>query len=280
MPTIRLGDYADLVVCRQVDFGLYLDGGRAGEILLPQRYVPQGLAIGDTIHVFIYLDQEERLVATTETPLAVVGDFAYLRVSWVNEYGAFLHWGLMKDLFCPFREQKRKMLVGESYIVHIHVDEESYRIVASAKVERYLTKDVSALHVGQAVDLLVWQKTELGMKVIINNAFAGLIYDNTIFTPIHTGDHLRGFITRVRDDGKVDVAPQQSGKKLTHSFAETLHDYLVSHDGRCTLTDASLPEDIYRTFGVSKKVFKKAVGELYKRHVITINSNDITLTNK
>ena len=139
---IKLGDYNTLKIVKQVDFGIYLDGGEEGEILLPKRYVPEQFAIGDEIEVFLYLDNEERLVATTEHPLAKVGDFAYLQVAWVNEYGAFLKWGLMKDLFCPFREQKKRMEIGNSYIVHVHIDEESYRIVASAKVERYFAEDM------------------------------------------------------------------------------------------------------------------------------------------
>ena len=138
---IKLGDFNSLRVVKRVDFGIYLDGGEEGEILLPTRYVPEEVSIGDELEVFIYLDQDERLIATTEKPLAKVGDFAYLEVKWGNEYGAFLGWGLMKDLFCPFREQKKRMVLGQSYIVHVHIDEESYRIVASAKVERYLSEE-------------------------------------------------------------------------------------------------------------------------------------------
>jgi len=157
---IKLGDYNRLRIVKKVDFGLYLDGGDEGEILLPSRYVPEDAGIGDELDVFIYLDQDERLIATTETPLAKVGDFAYLEVKWVNEYGAFLGWGLMKDIFCPFREQKKRMVLGNSYIVHIHIDEESYRIVASAKIERYLNEDHPHYKHGDEVDLLIWQKTE------------------------------------------------------------------------------------------------------------------------
>ena len=193
---IKLGDYNRLRVVKKVDFGMYLDGGDEGEILLPTRYVPEGLSIGDEIDVFIYLDQEERIIATTETPLAKVGDFAYLEVKWVNEYGAFLGWGLMKDIFCPFREQKKRMVLGNSYIVHIHIDEESYRIVASAKVERYLKEDHPHYKHGEEVDLLIWQKTDLGFKVIIDNQYSGLLYKSQIFQYIHTGDKLKGYTAR------------------------------------------------------------------------------------
>ena len=189
---IKLGDYNKMTVVKEVDFGIYLDGGDEGEILMPKRYVPEGTKPGDELNVFIYLDQDERPVATTETPLCKVGDFAYLEVSWVNEYGAFLNWGLMKDLFCPFREQKKRMQKGESYIVHVHIDPESYRIVASAKVEKYFAERHPFYNHGQEVDLLVWQKTEMGFKVIIDNCYPGLVYEGQVFRYLHTGDRVKG----------------------------------------------------------------------------------------
>lgn len=191
MKGIRLGDYNQLKVVKKVDFGLYLDGGDEGEILLPSRYVPEGSKVGDELTVFIYLDQEERPVATTEHPLAKVGDFAYLRVAWVNEYGAFLDWGLMKDIFCPFKEQKMRMVKDNYYIVYIKLDEESYRIMATAKVERYFAPQPPSYLPGDDVDLIVWQKTDLGFKVIIDNCYPGLVYENQVFRPLHTGDRLR-----------------------------------------------------------------------------------------
>ncbi len=206
---IKLGDYNRLRIVKKVDFGLYLDGGDEGEILLPSRYVPEDAGIGDELDVFIYLDQDERLIATTETPLAKVGDFAYLEVKWVNEYGAFLGWGLMKDIFCPFREQKKRMVLGNSYIVHIHIDEESYRIVASAKIERYLNEDHPHYKHGEEVDLLIWQKTDLGFKVIIDNQYPGLLYQDQIFQYIHTGDKMKGYIGRVRPRRKDRCHPAE-----------------------------------------------------------------------
>ncbi len=280
MSNIRLGDYCTLTVVKRVDFGLYLDGGKAGEILLPSRYVPDGAEVGDELEVFIYLDQEERIIATTERPLAKVGDFAYLEVKWVNEYGAFLGWGLMKDLFCPFREQKKRMVKGESYIVYIHVDPDSYRIVATAKIDKYLCQDPCPLPAGEEVDLLVWQKTELGFKVIINNAYAGLVYEDQVFAYIHTGDRLKGYIQNVRPDGKIDVSLQKTGRRQTLDFSHTLLSYIKEHDGRCPFGDKSDAEAIYREFHVSKKVFKKAVGELYKRRLITIGDDGLRLTEK
>ena len=166
---VRLGRYNQLEVVKEVDFGVYLDGGDDGEILLPTRYVPEDCQPGDMLNVFIYLDNEERLVATTLTPYAQVGDFACLEVAWTNQYGAFLDWGLMKDLFVPFREQKNKMEKGERYVVHVHLDEDSYRIMASAKVERYLSNDMPPYHPGDGVEILVWQRTDLGYKVIVDN---------------------------------------------------------------------------------------------------------------
>lgn len=277
MKEIKLGEYNKLIVVKNVDFGLYLDGGKAGEILLPSRYIPEGTQIGDELDVFIYLDQEERIIATTETPICKVGDFAYLEAKWVNEYGAFLGWGLMKDLFCPFREQKKKMQLGESYIVHVHIDEESYRIVASAKVDRYLSKEPCPYKTGEEVDLLVWQKTELGFKVIINNQYAGLIYSDQVFSYIHTGDRLKGYIQTVRPDGKIDVTLQKNGRQQTLDFSSTLLDYIKEHNGICPFGDKSEAEDIYREFQVSKKVFKKAVGDLYKKKIITVSPLELKL---
>lgn len=277
MAKIQLGDYNRLKIVKRVDFGLYLDGGQEGEILLPKRYVPQGVNVGDEIEVFLYLDQDERLVATTETPLAKVGDFAFLEVAWVNEYGAFLKWGLMKDLFCPFREQKMRMEQGRSYIVHVHIDEESYRIVASAKVERYLAQGRPEVKRYSKADLLVWQKTDLGFKVIVNNRYAGLVYDDQVFCPLHTGDRVEGYIDNIRLDGKLDITLQPTGRRQTLDFADTLLQYLQEHGGTCPFGDKSEAEDIKHVFHVSKKVFKRAVGDLYKKHLISIADLHIQL---
>lgn len=277
MDFIRLGDYNRMTVVKTVDFGVYLDGGEEGEVLLPARYVPDGCKEGDELEVFVYLDNEERLVATTQTPLAKVGDFACLEVSWVNEYGAFLNWGLMKDLFCPFREQKMKMEKGKRYIVHVHIDHESHRIVASAKVERYFDPSFPPYRYGDEVGLLVWQKTDLGFKVIVDNRYAGLVYSNQIFREIRTGDRMKGYIEAVREDGKIDVMLQPTGWRMTKETADVLLDYLETHQGVCRLTDKSPAEDIYQAFQVSKKSYKKAVGDLYKRRLITIEEDCIRL---
>ncbi len=277
MTFIKLGDYNRMTVVKQVDFGIYLDGGDEGEVLMPARYVPEGCKPGDELDVFVYLDNEERLVATTQTPLAKVGDFAFLKVSWVNEYGAFLDWGLMKDLFCPFREQKMKMEKDKGYIVHVHLDNESYRIVASAKVEHYFDPSFPPYQHGDEVDLLVWQKTDLGFKVIVDNRFPGLVYKNQVFRDIRTGDRLTGYIDIVREDGKIDVMLQPTGRQMTMNLSDVLLDYLESHGGVCPLTDKSPAEDIYSMFNVSKKNYKKAVGDLYKRRLIVLCDDCIKL---
>ena len=274
---IELGKFNQLEVVKEVDFGVYLDGGEEGEILLPTRYVPEDCKIGDILNVFLYLDMDERLIATTLTPFVQVGQFACLEVSWVNQYGAFLNWGLMKDLFVPFREQKMKMQVGRKYVVHAHLDEESYRIVASAKVERYLSKEKPEYAAGEEVNVLIWQKTELGFKAIIDNKYSGLLYENEIFSSIETGMEMKAFVKQVREDGKVDLILQKPGFEKVDDFAKTLLDYIKEQGGRIHLNDKSPAEDIYDTFGVSKKTFKKGVGDLYKKRLITLHEDGIAL---
>ena len=220
MSHIKLGEYNLLEVVKEVDFGVYLDGGDDGEILLPTRYVPRDCKPGDVLNVFIYLDMDERLIATTLQPYVKVGEFACLEVAWVNQFGAFLDWGLMKDLFVPFREQKMKMVKGNSYVVHVHLDEDSYRIVASAKVR--------------------------------------------------TGMRMTAYIKQVRPDGKIDLELQKGGVKKVEDFADTLLEYIRSNGGSTPLNDKTDADVIYNTFGVSKKTFKKAVGDLYKKRLIVL----------
>ena len=274
---IKLGDYNTLKIVKSVDFGLYLDGGNAGEILLPTRYVPKNAKIGDELEVFIYLDQDEKLVATTLHPLAKVGDIACLEVAWVNEYGAFLNWGLMKDLFCPFREQKMRMQKGYHYVVYIKEDEESHRLIATAKVDKYLYSDRPPYKHGDAVDILIWQKTDLGFKAIVDNHYQGLIYEDQIFQPLHTGDRMTAYVDHIRQDDKIDITLQPTGRRQTEEFSEVLLRYLQENEGHCDLGDKSPSELIADRFKVSKKVYKKAVGDLYRRRLITISDNGIDL---
>lgn len=275
--SIELGKFNVLEIVKTVDFGVYLDGEEEGEILLPTRYVPEEYNIGDFLNVFLYLDNEERLIATTLTPLVQVGEFACLEVSWVNEYGAFLNWGLMKDLFVPFREQKMTMMVGKKYVVHAHIDEESYRIVASAKVERYLSKEFPAYEPNEEVSILIWQKTDLGFKAIVENQFSGLLYEGEIFQRLQTGMTLKAFVKQVREDGKIDLMLQKPGFEKIDDFADTLLSYIKEHGGSIELTDKSPAEDIYDTFEVSKKTFKKGVGDLYRKRLIVLEANGIRL---
>jgi predicted RNA-binding protein (virulence factor B family) len=274
---VILGKYNQLEVVKEVDFGVYLDGGDDGEILLPSRYVPEGCKPGDVLNVFIYLDNEERLIATTLQPKVQVGEFACLEVAWINEYGAFLDWGLMKDLFVPFREQKMKMQKGRSYVVHAHVDEESYRIMASAKVERYLSKEKPDYQPGQEVEIMIWQRTDLGYKAIVENQYSGLIYQGEIFKSLEPGMKLTAYIRQVREDGKIDLTLQKDGQKKVEDFSEVLLQFIKDQGGHTSLNDKSAAEDIYEAFGVSKKTFKKAVGDLYKKRLIVLEEGGIRL---
>lgn len=275
--SIELGKFNQLEVVKQVDFGMYLDGGEEGEILLPTRYVPEDCKVGDWLNVFLYLDNEERLIATTLTPLVQVGEFACLEVSWVNQFGAFLNWGLMKDLFVPFSEQKMEMQVGNKYVIHAYIDDESFRIVASAKVDRYLSKEKAPYQPGEEVNILIWQKTDLGFKAIIENMYSGLLYDSEIFQTLHTGDTLKAYIKQVREDGKIDLILQKPGFEKVDDFSKTLYHYIADHGGRIGLNDKSPAEEIYDVFGVSKKTFKKAVGDLYKKRLILLHEDGIEL---
>lgn len=275
--TIELGRYNRLPVTKILDFGLYVDGDEDGEILLPKRYIPAGTKEGDVLDVFIYLDQQERLIATTQKPLAQAGEFAYLRVNWTNRHGAFLDWGLMKDLFVPFKEQREKMVRGMSYVVYCYVDEQSFRLMASARVDKFLSRETPDFLPGEEVDILVWQKTDLGYKVIAGGRYGGMLYDNEVFQPLRIGKRLKAFVKKVREDGKLDLALQKSGPEKVDNFAETLLAYVRAHDGATSFGDKSAAEDIYKTFGVSKRTFKKAVGELYKMQLISLSDQGIEL---
>lgn len=297
---IKLGDYNTLKILRHTEPGIYLEGDeQTGDILLPQRYVTPQMHDGDELQVFVYLDQEERIVATTEQPLAKVGEFAFLKVAWTNQYGAFLHWGLMKDLFCPFREQKQRMQRDKGYIVYIKEDEASHRLMATAKAEKYLkaaapfsspeggtivrnadealSGAVGGVKHGQPCDCLIWQKTDLGFKAIVDNRYQGQLYDNQIFRPLRTGDRFTAYIDHVRQDGKIDLTMQPTGRQQTLDFAEVLLRYLYENNGRCNLSDSSPAELIADRFQVSKKTFKRAVGDLYRRRLITLSDDGIQL---
>ncbi|MDD2612483.1 MAG: S1-like domain-containing RNA-binding protein [Bacteroidales bacterium] len=272
-----LGKMNPLKVVKTVEFGVYVDGGSDGEILLPTRYVPENCQIGDTLSVFIYTDSEDRLIATTLKPYAMVGEFACLEVQEVNEVGAFLDWGLMKQLLVPFREQHAKMREGGRYPVFIYVDFESKRITASAKLEKFIDDSHPELEANQQVDLMIYKKTDLGWKVIVNQQYSGVLYKNEVFQPLEIGQKLTGFVKQIREDDKIDLILQKPGFEKIDDFAVRLHELLKEANGFLPLTDKSPVEEIYNRFGISKKTYKKAVGDLYKKHLIVLEENGIRL---
>ena len=276
---LQIGRFNTLTLTRFTDHGAYVDGGDVGEILVPKAYVRPEWRPGDTQRLFVYLDQSERLVATAESPLAQVGDFACLEVAWVNEHGAFLSWGVMKDLFVPFREQRRTMEVGEHHVVYVYIDEATGRLAATAKVDRYLRPAPSRdYHRGRTVQLLAWQRSPLGMKVIVDNAYAGLIYAGEAYDRLpRRGEMLEGTVVQLRPDGRLDISLQRIGKGRFRDFADVLLDALREAGGVLPFTDRSEPEVIAERFEVSKKTFKRAVGTLYKQHLITLSDEGIRL---
>lgn len=276
---LQIGRFNTLTLTRFTDHGAYVDGGEVGEILVPKAYVRPEWRPGDTQRLFVYLDQSERLVATAESPLAQVGDFACLEVAWVNEHGAFLSWGVMKDLFVPFREQRRTMEVGEHHVVYVYIDKATGRLAATAKVDRYLRPAPSRdYHRGRTVQLLAWQRSPLGMKVIVDNAYAGLIYAGEAYDRLpRRGEVLEGTVVQLRPDGRLDISLQRIGKGRFRDFADVLLDALRETGGFLPFTDRSEPEVIAERFEVSKKTFKRAVGTLYKQHLITLSDEGIRL---
>jgi len=273
----QIGKINSLKVLRIVSIGCYLDGGEQGEILLPRRYVPDGTKVDDDINVFIYFDSEDRIIATTETPKILMGEFAMLKVVTVTSVGAFLEWGLPKDLFVPFREQKQKMEVGKSYIVALYLDHETNRLAASAKVDKFLDNTPPNYTVGQEVDLLIYVQSELRYNAIINNAHWGVLYKNEVFRHLDRGKRIKGYIKRVREDDKIDLALQRPGYENIDGVTKGILDRLEKNNGFLSLTDSSEPEKIYQLLGISKKVFKKAIGSLYKSKMIIIEDNGIRL---
>ena len=275
---IEIGRTNKLKVLKELDFGIYLDGENLGEILMPRRYVPFDCKIGDEIEAFIYFDSEDRIIATTEKPNAQVGEFAMLKVASVNAVGAFLDWGLSKDLLVPFREQKIKMQEGQWHIVYVYVDEESNRIAASAKLDKYLGKETPTYEASQSVDLLICSQTDIGYKAIINNSHWGILYKNEIFQPLQKGLRIKGFIKKLRNDEKVDLCLSPPGYDKIDGIAKDILAKLNENNGFINTTDKSPSEYIYEQFGVSKKVYKQAVGALFKKGLIDIESNGIRVT--
>lgn len=274
---VKIGDYNILRVVKKLDFGLYLDGGDDGEILLPTKYVPEGVETGDDLNVFIYFDSEDRIIATTEQPTAKVGEFALLEVVAVTKFGAFLDWGLAKDLMVPFREQKIKMETGQKHVVYIYVDEQTQRIVASAKLDRFLDNVAPNYETDQEVELMIASKTELGYKVIINSLHWGMLYGNEVFQQLHRGDVMTGYIKKIREDDKIDVSLQKSGFARTETLQDQILDKLKSNKGFLPVSDKTDAQIIYDLFGCSKKSFKMTIGTLFKQRIIVIEKDGIRL---
>ena len=276
---VEIGKLNKLRVVKRVDFGIYLDGEDFGEILLPRRYVPENCEIDDIIEVFVYFDSEDRIIATTEKPYATVGQFALLKVISVNSVGAFIDWGLPKDLLVPFREQKQKMEEGKSYVVFIYLDK-SKRIVASSKLDKFLDTMPINFQEGQEVELLVCCQTDIGYKAIINGCHGGILYKNEVFQILEKGQQIKGFIKKVRDDKKIDLCLHKPGYEKVGDLSERIIDTLKKRDGFISVGDKSSPKIIYDMFGVSKKTYKKAIGVLYKKRLITFEDNGIKLQKK
>lgn len=268
---VTIGDYNTLTMVKAVDFGVYLDGGNGVEILLPLRYVPDGLKPGDEIKVFVYNDSEDRLIATTEHPYITVNTFAFLQVAEVNNVGAFMNWGLPKDLLCPYREQRNEMKRGGRYLVYAYMDHTTKRIVASAKIEKFLGNTIPEYERGAKVSALVYQRSDIGYKVIVDNRFSGMIYLNETLNHPALGETVEAYVKNVRPDGKLDLTLKGDAADRIHHIGGKILAHIKACNGLSRITDDSTPEEIREVFGCSKKDFKKAVGHLLKARAVTIS---------
>jgi predicted RNA-binding protein (virulence factor B family) len=271
------GKYNTLSIVKIVDFGVYLDGDDLGEILLPMKWVPESCKPDDEIEVFLYFDSEDRLIATTMKPFAIVGEFAMLTAKAVNEIGAFLDWGLEKDLLVPYREQNAKMVVGRSYLVYIYSDPQGGRIAASARLERFINLEPADYKPLEEVDLLLWRTTDIGYMAIINNKHEGMLYASDVFEDLERGQRLKGYVTKVREDGKIDLTLTKPGYEKIDEMAERILELLRDNKGYMDLNDKSPAEEVYLMCGMSKKNFKKSIGALYKQKLIDIEEGGIRL---
>lgn len=273
----EIGRFNKLQVVKEVDFGVYLDGGEHDTILLPQRYVPDECEIGDWLDVFLYFDSEDLLIATTETPKVQVGRCELLKVIDINNAGAFMDWGLPKDLLVPYSEQQKPMEVGYSYVVYVFHDQESDRIAASTRLQDHLAEESVWMKPKQAVDLLIAGRTDLGYKAVINDQYLGLIFRGDAFRPLKIGERLPGFVKAIRPDGKIDLLISQGTLQGDYDLGEQIIEKLRLSGGLSTLTDKSDPDEIYRQFKVSKKKYKQALGNLFKSRRIVITPQHIKL---
>ncbi|WP_370479734.1 CvfB family protein [Tamlana flava] len=274
---IKLGEINTMEILRETDHGVYLIDKDDEEVLLPNRYVPERFKIWDKMDVFVYLDNEERPVATTEKPYIMKGDFALLRCNQVTDYGAFLDWGLVKELFCPFKEQAFKMKPGGWYLVYCYLDEKTNRLVASSKTNHFLDNKNLTVKPFEEVDLIVSHPSEIGMNVIVNKKHSGLIYKDNIFRDLSVGDKLKGIVKKIRPGNKLDISIGQVGYRNIEPNAERILKALQDNGGQLALTDKSSPEDIKEELQMSKKNFKKAIGTLYKQRKVELKPDGIYL---
>ena len=274
---MEVGLKNNLRVDRFTDPGAYLLDDENNEVLLPNKYIPEGLKEGEDLEVFVYLDSEDRIIATTLEPYVYLNSFACLKVKDVNNIGAFLDWGLEKDLFVPFKEQGKKLEIGQDVVVFMYKDFQTDRLVASTKLDSFVLNDECELEEGQEVDLLIANRTDLGRNAIIDNEYIGLIYKNEIFQDLYIGDKIKGYVKKIREEGKIDIALQKQGVQNIDDASQKVLTILKDNNGSMEVSDKSAPEEIKALFSMSKKSFKKAIGSLYKSKIIKIEDNKITL---
>ena len=278
---IYIGRMNRMKVVKHVDFGVYLDGQDEGEILLPRKDVPHDTQVGDRLHVFIYRDSDDRLIATTKRPLVQVGEAAYLKVKQQNNVGTFMDWGLPKDLLVPFNEQAWPMNEGRNVVIYCYLDENTNRIAGTTKFHRHLSEDGrNVFQEGDAVKGMVAAQTELGYKIILNNTHIGLLYKNEVFKPMRFGHELKVFIKQIREDGRIDLSIAASNQDVRDELEEKIMAYLKAHDGISRITDKSRPNVIYDTFNASKANFKRALGRLYKKRLVSLDKTQVQLLGK
>ena len=276
----EIGKMNKIKAVRSSENGMYLDGGELGEILLPNSSITEKLIIDEEIEVFIYHDHKQRLTATTVRPKGIVGEYVYLKTISVTGIGAFMDWGLQKDLFIPFAEQKETFEQGNSYLIYIYIDKVTGRMVGTAKVNKYLTNEPDGFIKGEEVEVLVCNKTDIGYNVIINDLCWGLIHSADITTDLRTNERMTGYIKNIKDDFKIDISFQQPSLKKVYELTDIIIDKIRENGGSLEITDKSSPDDIYSMFKVSKKVYKKSLGALYKQRIIVFEDNCVKLRNK
>jgi predicted RNA-binding protein (virulence factor B family) len=274
----HIGQYNTLTVIAVTEKGPYLDAGELGEVLLPNRFSPENCKVGDSLTVFIYVDTADRIISTTEKPLAQVDEFVSLKVSQINKMGAFLDWGLPKDLLVPYNQQHTPMEEGKYYLVRVYLDTSTNRLAASSKLDKFIDIWPAEYQKWDKVNLIIGGKTDLGFKAIINNQHWGLLFDNEIFQPLRVGKNVTGYIKNIREDGRIDLSLSRPGEGKVNDFSEKLLAHIAEHDGFSPIHDKSPPELIQRTLGVSKKTFKATVGNLLKKGKITIEKDGIRLS--